>query len=472
MNEQASNELIYESTSVSHSNVRYTKVLPINGTSSIAFGATSTPGPTEFLTSPNACMNLARSVLQWDVALGATGSANLGNVLATNPLSYISRVVVSLQSGQILLDLNNVSRLATSTTHAFSSYVDSMSNCNGTPILSTSTAAASLVPFDIVNRADTDTGLAANFYSDVVVADCGPSAPREFALALGSAAALSYASYQFRFGDAFKHTILGLDKLLYFADNTLSIQLYFNGHESIGWGATTVGALYPTTIAGTASLTSLTMSNLSLVLAQESNYDLVRQVVALSRSEKGIEIPVGYVYAQKTNQTGQQHSIQYQLTQGFGNSVNFIVWSPFQFQTIGDKWINSFNNCIDVSAHGGGVNVALSSYNTYMDQLPISNSGFLYDVTHGEQWFANSRSLHKSMVLSSADYSKHFAHFDNYTSGSLNSFDQTSQQGLSLKEPHIYSVNCNFAGAVAVNHFVWIFTNRILKINSAGVQLV
>jgi hypothetical protein len=431
-------------------------------------------------------MNLARSVIQWDVALGATANTTTANVLSTNPLSYISRVVVSLQSGQILLDLNNVSRLATSTTYAFTPYLDTMSNSKGLPSLARTAVASSLVPFDVINRADANfgpgdvnqLGAALNFVSDLVVADSGPAAPREFVVSAG-VVTQAFASYQFRLGDAFKNTILALDKLLYFADNTLSIQLYFNGYDSIGWGCATALNTYPTSaqgINGTVSLTSLVMSNLSLVLAQESNYDLVRQVVALSRSEKGIEIPVGYVYSQKTNQTGQQHSIQYQLTQGFGNSVNFIVWSPFQFGGVGaaagDKWINSFNNCIDVSFHGGAANIAMTGYNTFMDQLPISNSGFMYDVTHGEQWLANSRSLHKSMVVSSGDYSKHFAHFDNYTSGSLNSFDQTSQQGLSLKEPHIYSVNCNFASSVAVNHFVWIFTNRILKINSAGVQLV
>jgi len=423
-------------------------------------------------------MNLSRSVLEFDIAIGAPALSTTCNVVATNPLAYIQRVVVSLQSGQILLDLNNVSRLATSTTYAMSSFTDTMSNSKGLNALATSAAAASLTPFDVVNRGDTNattaTSTAFNFYSDVIPADSGSTAPREFVQSIGATAA-SYASYQFRFGDAFKHTILGLDKLLYFADNTVSIQLYFNGYDSIGWGTTTVATAYTTLAQGiipTLSLTSAVISNMTLILAQESNYDLVRQVVALSRSEKGIELPVSYVYAQKTTQSGSSHSIQYQLTSGYGSSLNFIVWSPFQYPGIGDKWINCFNNCINANVHGGAVNVAMTGYNTYLDQMPIGNSGFLYDITHGEQWVANSRNLHKSMVLSIGDYSQHFAHFDNYTSGSINSFDQTSQQGLSLREPHVYSVNCNFTGAVNVNHYVWIYTSRTLKINSAGVQLI
>ena len=468
MDERATNDLIYESTSVSHSNPRLTRIAPTNGTQTITLSNSSSYGPIEFLTSPNACMNLARSTLQFDVQLGASG-ASLYNVISANPICLFQRVVVSLQSGQILLDLNNVSKLGIATTTAFSGFNESMNQTKGTVLLSTTQAAASLSPLDTIQRGDSTGATNTNIIGDTTIADSSTLASRMFIYG-GSSNVANYVSYQFQFGNAFKNTILALDKLLYFQDNTLSIQFYFQNFDAFSWVCTA-----PTTslTTGQASVTSMTVTNMILTLQQEANYDLVKQVVALAKSDKGIELPVGYVYAQKTNQTGLSHSIQYQLTQGFGNSLNYVVYAPFQNNVaIGDKWINAFNNSINTITRGASASIALLNYNTYMDQLPISNAGQGIDVTHNEQWISNIRNINKSMILSAIDYASNFVHFDNYTSGSIWDFDQTTQQGLSLKQPHIYSATTNWAASSNTNHFVWLYTNRILKINSAGVQLI
>ena len=466
--EQVTPDLVYESTTVSHSNPRYTRIAPTNGTQTITLSNSSSTGPVEFLTSPNACMNLSRSTIQFDVQLGDAG-ASLTNVISANPLCLFQRIVVSLQSGQILLDLNNVSKLGIATMSAYSSFIETMNNTKGLVNLATTQAVASLSPLDCIQRGDSNASTNVNIVGDTAIGDCVSYTPRMFIYG-ATQHVPNYVSYQFQFGNAFKNTILGLDKLLYFQDNTLSIQFYFQNFDAFSWVCTT-----PTTslTSGQASVTSITVTNMILTLQQEANYDLVKQVVALAKSDKGIELPVGYVYSQKTNQTGNSHSIQYQLTQGFGNSLNYVVYAPFQNNVaIGDKWINAFNNSINTISRGATASIALLNYNTYLDQLPISNAGQGFDVTHNEQWVANIKSINKSMILSCVDYANNFVHFDNYTASTLCNFDQTTQQGLSLKEPHIYSATTNWAASSNTNHFVWLYTNRILKINSAGVQLI
>ena len=468
MDEQATNDLIYESTTVSHSMPRLTKVSPTNGTQTITLSNSSSYGPVEFLTQPNACVNLARSTFQFDVQLGLSG-ANLFNVISANPLCLFQRIVVSLQTGQILLDLNNVSKLAIATTNVYAGFTETMNQSKGNILLSTTQAGASIAPLDSIQRGDSTGATNTNIIGDTAIADSGALASRLFCYS-GSANTANYVSYQFQFGNALKNTILGLDKLLNFGQSTLSIQFYFQNYDAFSWICTA-----PTTslTAGQASVTSMTVTNMVVTLCQEANYDLVKQVVALAKSDKGIELPVGYVYSQKTNQTGLSHSIQYQLTQGFGNALNYVVYAPFQNNVaIGDKWINAFNNSINTITRGAAASIALLNYNTYMDQLPIGNNGGMIDVTHNEQWTANVRTINRSMILSAIDYSNNFTHFDNYTSGSLWDFDQTTQQGVSLKDPHIYSAVTNWAANCNTNHFVWLYTNRILKINSAGVQLI
>jgi hypothetical protein len=485
LTQEGSSDLNYRTATYSHSNVRYTKVMPTNGQAANALQSGSSIGPVEFLTSPNACMNFAKSKISFDIAMVTSATANQSAVASVNPLSYFSRIVVQLQSGQILMDCSNCGKLGTATTFLAQSKVVADSNSKGTPYLSATVALGQQAPFDMVNRADGGV----NYYGDTVAADCGNLAPRMFVTSSAVTAGVSrsqYLSFQVSLGDLLPGLIFGLDKLLYFGSNTISIQFYLAPYDQWGWtaisGATSANP--PVNITGstsTGSLASASLSNFQLILAQESSYRLCQEVIDLATSESGIEMPIGYIFNQRTNVTGQQQSVQYQLTSGYGQSLRYIVWAPFQLSSAGntaDKWMGAFNNGIGVMSRSGDAgataNQMLVSYLDTVDQLAVSNSGFQWNTaTAAEHWLANSRSFEGSCVQSVTDYTNNFAHICNYTGQVFGQgSDQTTDAGLSLRVPHVFAITANYAASCAVNHYVWVYTQKTLRINAGGVQLI
>ena len=481
LTQEGSSDLNYRTATYSHSNVRYTKVMPTNGVGINALQSGSSTGPVEFLTSPNACMNFAKSKISFDIAMTTPATVNNMAVASVNPLSYFSRIVVQLQSGQILMDCSNCGKLGTATTFLGQNKVAADSNSKGTQYLSTTVAAGQQAPFDIVNRADGVT----NFYGDTAVSDCGSLTPRMFASQItGTTAAnasTSYLSFQVALGDLLPGLIFGLDKLLYFGSNTISVQFYLAPFDQWGWTAIGNANAAAVVNIGVApvSFTAATLSNFQLVLAQESSYRLCQEVIDLATSESGIEMPIGYIFNQRTVATGQQQSVQYQLTSGYGNTLRYIVWAPFQLPSAGnaiDKHLAAFNNGIGVISRSGAVtaNQPLMSYLDTVDQLAVSNSGFQWNTaTAAEHWLANSRSFEGSCVQSVNDYTNNFAHICNYTGQVFGQgSDQTTEAGLSLRVPHVFAVTANYAASCSVNHYVWVYTQKTLRINAAGVQLI
>ena len=426
--------------------------------------------------------------------------------ISTDTQDYLTNVkgVQSLQSSQIAAQRNPICEI-------------NRSDSTITPI--TSGTASTL-----------NTNALCNFYSDYAGANSGAVAPR--LLLPGppatNAAQTTYVSFQFSLS-AFKHTLLAIDKTLAFNDNVLSVQIYWQPYSSFAWNTSTntasvnyqyPGGNYPATGSGATGgamtirpMTSTTISNLQLVVMQEMNFELQKAIQEKARSEEGITIAIPFVYSQRQVASGASQSVQFNLSNGYGSTLRQVYWAPQQLPAAGsgDFYMGAFNLGINQYQLSGGVlgnpnygaalttasqvvrggyaNAQLTNYTTYMDNLAIISQSGINTSTAAEHWWANLPSINNGSCLSVEDYSNVFCNIDNFCAAPLSMADETLVDGLDLNESHVWSIVCNWSAATAqtaanglntalvdsniqVAHFIFIVTQRLLRINKNGVSVI
>ena len=305
-----SGEVDYSKRSAAYGSYKYLRVVPIGQGQAPAIQLGSTV-MTQF-ELPNNVMNLSKSKLVFDLTFATASSVAPGtcltpitnfNWLYANALTLIDRITLTSRAGTILADIPNcgifgniVSAVCTK-----ASDLATKTSFNLTGILPTTQVAALLKPVgDLVkcnstvnyqvnqSYAPIDAAATTTYYTTGI---CPATAyvpyiePLEvFATADGQ----SNIAYQINL-DAFKHTLLELNKDIYFGDNlvlTITWQqankfafISGAGNAPIAVRAAIVanaGVVINSVPIGThVPLTAPVMNNLSLFVACETNADIV-----------------------------------------------------------------------------------------------------------------------------------------------------------------------------------------------------
>ena len=450
MSETISQELNYSPVVSNHSSVIYRNVSP-QGSTSLTLSSGSLSGPVEFVLSSSAMrLGLSRLNFQVSVAAGSTGH----NYLNANTTSYIGRMVIyDAATSNILMDVNNFEKYGQLITPMCTPATELASKAQAT-IIAPAASIGSIGP------QDTSPESTFNPVEDLAKSNCAFTStqidsqgqiPPDGGAAIGAPInRLAGYSNQFigkrefyngsvtsaNFLDvsiplsAFKMTVASLDKVLY-SPSSLIVQLYFNATDQFGFATSTASN---SIITAVTSLNTTVVQNINMSLATEANLAIVSQVINKVMSGGGISLPIPYVsVVRQTLAKGAQHSYQIQLTAGYGKRILFIASAPFQPVGTGGTSYPA-TNATAVSHNNFHPRGTLTTYNTFLNNVPISNPAG-YDCTRGTDFsVANKKFLERSCIQTSGEYVySNWVHVDSWVGlRSLCDLDPTAIDGLDV----------------------------------------
>ena len=437
-----STDLDYSIHKQVHSNTRWTKITSQNQTSFSTTSVTTGSGLFELII-PAQVINLSKSRLSFAVTV--TAPAAVVPVLSPNPGNYFSRMSLSTLSGTLLCDISNVGRflqmvLPMSTSNEeLNTYQQGMPQSTNAGVanvinLQNTLALAKTTPFGSLQRSDTPLIPAGTPGSTNIIGDLARHPVAQTGLRQWVYHATANTDgviwFDVALGELFKHTLLSVNKSLYFGSESLSLQLYFDAPQSYAIFPTNATSELSTGLVIAGSTTVITSP--TLYCYQEMNMDLAKTIMDKCNNE-GIQLPFSYIYGSKqVFGASTQQTVQQTINSSLGSSLLFFASAPFDSTDTGAGY-NS--NAIVAIKRNTVKATALSSYNTFIDSIPIqAPSGF--DVTLSEHYRANQDNfVGACSPLSLVEYNYNFTHVDNFCGiplHEISSIGQTRINGMSL----------------------------------------
>ena len=440
--EQVSSELNYSPTVSNHSSVIFRNVSP-QGSTSLSLSSGSLSGPTEFVLS-SSCFRLGQSRLNFELNVAApSAGAGSFNFINANSTALIGRMVIyDAATSNILMDVNSFEKYGQLITPVCTPATELASKAQaliqGTGSIGDqiTTLTSSFNPIEDMSKSNFLTGGATNGSAgaDAGVAIGAPInriagyansyvGKREFYV--GADNGIVVINYSLPLS-AFKMTAASLDKVLY-SPSSLIVQIYFNATDQFGFSP----AANSPAGAG-ASLATTTVNNINMSLACEANLAIVSQVISKVMTGGGISLPIPYTsVVRQTLAQGAQHSYQVQLTSGYGKRILFIASAPFRPVGTGGTSYPATDGISKNNFHPRGT---LTTYNTFLNSVPISNPAG-YDCTRGQDFsIANKKFLERSCIQTSGEYLySNWVHVDSWVGNRpLCDLDPTAIDGLDV----------------------------------------
>lgn len=301
-----STSLDYQQKSLSHSNYRLNRIVPLQGT--LTYTINNSRQQVQWEIAANTLFNPARSYLALTLDIVAQGANNYSRVFRDVP--PISSVSVRTRSGQLLLDVdwvNFYTKIANRIAKKTSEFLS-----DGDRDL--------LVP----NKSLADAAGAVRCNNSN--ANLPYIEPSYFSVSAVNAA--QQVQYMVPLGSLVPESLFSMDKDLMFPE-TLVITMNLAPSREVGFLGT--GATNP--ITGAAALTAPagvnTYSNLAIYIAVEQNQVIKQQVASLIESGRfTMNLPYIHYYYNNRNGGGQQ-AISLRFNNAHGKRINSIVHIPY-----------------------------------------------------------------------------------------------------------------------------------------------
>lgn len=473
-------DLDYSIHKVLHSNTRWTKITSQNQASFSTTSFTTSSGLFELII-PASVVNLSKSRLQFGVSL--VPAATVVPILASQAGCYFNRCSLSTLSGTLLADISNVNKFLQMVLPMSTSYEELTTYTQGMPqssslgavnavSLQATLALSKTTPNGALQRSDTPFIAAGTAGSTNIIGDLARHPAQHIGTKFWNySAPVNTEGHQWfdvALGELFKHTLLSVDKSLYFAGESLSLQLYYDAPQAYA-----ITSTLATTNLETGTITAgstFTLTSPVLYLAQEMNLDLAREV--MDKCQSGLELPFSYVYGSKqVFSASSQQTVQQTINSSLGSSLLFFATAPFDST---DSGPGANSNAIISIERNNITATALSNYNTFIDSIPIqAASGF--DITLSEHYRANQENFQGACApLSITEFGYNFTHVDNFCGQPLHvlgSNGQTMINGMSLGMNRVWSLQANWAASIAKNWYNFWSVQRILEIKGGRVSV-
>ena len=498
-----SDELVYSKSISAHGNYKYLRITPIGSSAQAPTLSLTSTTQTQF-ELPNNVINLARSKLCFDVNLPIS-AANSFNMLYANGLSMIDRITLTSRSGVILADIpycgnfgalvsacnvkakdlmirsalpcNNVNSIqATATVQVTANNTATVNATCLTAQVSTSWTNTILPASAAAAASNAAAILASQLYPVGDLIRCNGTNNIQFGGAAFSSIAytpfieplLIYSSqianannvrsFQIEL-NAFKDTLMELDKNIYFGDN-LVLTINWNPAQRFAFQA--VGAGQQNTITGPIDVSAApTLANLFIYTATETDPTIISQLVSsVTNGEFSLIVP--FVYCQKYSAGAAitTASMQQRINSTYGSTLLRTYFGAF----------NGTETNATVYNHNDSWTL---NYNTYMDGLRLQD--FTLAISDGTAWLANERNFRDSAMMSLQQYKDQFLHIDNWCGTSICNNDDSMLNGLSLDTDHTWMVQLNTISAnvpaAGLKYYLYFTTQKKLVI-SKGVLTV
>lgn len=457
--EKFSDEITYTPTVSNHSSYVMRNIAP-QGSNSLTLSAAGVVGPVEFILPPS-CFNLAQSKIQF--TLDVDGTVDLATYVNANLLTAINRIVLySSATNAVLADVSSFNLFTSATLPASTKLEHYLTK----PFLKDVGTTADEARDRTIEEIQKSNATAYDSPNNI---DLGPYCPylgrRQFIIGADTATAANNdvtidVSIPL---ESIKHTILSLDKNLYFPENMI-LQVYFNPTNNFCLSATAATA--PS--SGAVAVAGATVSALNISLAQENNLAIVSQTIDRVMKGPGISLPFTYPNVVRTSLATTSPSWQISLTKAYGQRILGILTSAFsQAALYGVNW--HYRNSAEYTQF-------ITNYNTFINSVAIkSQAGF--DTKKSQDYTANKPYMAGSVIQSLGEYAlAEWFHFDSFVGEKpLYEIDknQTDIDGIDVSNA---SSTWQFQGTAedttGITYLNVILGQKILNITSSGAMVM
>jgi hypothetical protein len=451
---------------------RYNKLTP----TSTADVLLNTGSPDVYFELPAVPANLSKSYLTFQLAIPAHASAGIGQTeLFTLGVPSIARMSVYTRGGVQLVEIPDCARYLATVLPYNTKLADLIAAGDSmlatdvlvpqevcqpihTTGLDDGSYAARPAPF---NGYTNQTLLAPVFSGTPAFCETSFSAISQLALLTslnGVAVPAMTASYRIPLA-AFKHTLLAMDKDLYFGQILIMRITFSNsakiGHTSVDGGTTCVG------------LASATISKLYLNIARCADPAVAAQLVAKVQSGSH-KVVIPYVHSYSYSSASTFNSINLKLNVGFGQRVLRIYNTVYSGLDIvgaeGSQYL----------CHNNTANALLSSYYTTLNNSRLQDqdvSAILLD-----DYNLMAEMIKGSAIQGHRAFRTVHCHIDNWTAGkSIEWSDADSKEivdGLDVSQEQSYSWYVTVPSAEARVYLSYMIFQKELDISAAMITLV
>jgi hypothetical protein len=466
---ETSPEIDYSSRVASHGSYRQNRVLPLNQSSVPLNPSSSTETQIEF---PNKVFNLAKSSLDFNVEIPATAA----RYTYTHKLgqSMIERISLYTREGIYLADLTSAFEF----TNAVSPYVEKLddlmdkdsnrgaataatANDKGSSLSRSSVAVPTT--FVAAGYVANGTRIAADGTNEAP--DVGLTEPTYFT---GSdLAGPVFMKYSVPL-KSFHHTLLALDKDLYFGQ-ALQMRVHWQSASKIGWTSNSVSNVSLGPAAPIA--TTIQLTNIRLQLAVETDPDIIQSVVGKVQSS-GMKLTIPYVYSQSfSTPSGTSSSIQYRYNRTHGKRLLNIYSTVLNSVSTGRRCVDNNNVDIETAPLSGIFFPAkVVSFQSQLDNTNLTENRPLCGAEN-EDYVLMRDMMKGSLIQSSNVYKANRVWIDSWRAGRTCDWPAMDQvhDGISLDVEHIYSQDFTTNPTPAAYRiFTFAVVQRDLMINADG----
>lgn len=393
----------------------------------------------EFKLPYNTVFNLAKSRLNMVLPMPASGAnGDMVNTYADAP-AFLQDITFETGNGLRLTDLQHVGKYTKITTKV------------NTSLSSFLTRDATEMMYPVNDDASaTSTGVAVDV----------PYLENNYIVSTGNAASTYALNYEL---SNFKHSILSLDKDLYFAQHDMYVKMTIAPNDKWLWKSLNTGAHNNPTSAGNAG----TATNLYLYLAVEQNPLIVDNIVSQFNSG-GLKLLTDYVLTTyNTTSAGTNQNVVISFPPSAGHHLKRVyhtVWNS----------TDNLNTTLDCENLNGS---KVESYNTYLDSTKLQDETVECKGSL-DNWRINSQFCKDSVILNKSVYQKNWFHLDSFESVDMKKDSDTSLSkipqenmldGLPVEKGFLYQVNATTANAAFIHLNFAVFQRSVL-ITKDGVQ--
>lgn len=473
---QVSSELEYQKTQISHPTYQLSRITQQSGGNNVTMSQTGGEQSLFELPATNA-YNLAKSVLTFSALLSYSGGAAGTNYYFTEfncLMPYIQQLSLYTRSGIFLADITDF-QYYTNVIFASDTPLDELLTNdpqnliynNNTATLTNQRPNGNLTggpPVTTVGRSDA---------SQMVIE---PSYYRTTPISTNAAAGPPVVipsqtlNVQFRLS-SIKNTIFALNKDLIF-NEILVLRIIWGPVQGVGFATT---AAYPGSVAGIASITGITLSNLNLYLAVEQNLSIVNALRARAQGN-GFSVLIDYVhpfiYNTGVNSNSGTNAISYKFNRGHGMRLKRIYHAVYNYGVATNASLSIFAHFNNANGVSGNI---VATYYTMLDNQRIQQ--FNVDCTTATDYLLNKHLLKGSPLESINVYQYNWFHVDSFDGMTLVEKNDNEEVGLDLSLEKKWDwfatlpATLVFPGAFPLNYHTYAITQKLLTVSNAGITV-
>jgi hypothetical protein len=256
-------------------------------------------------------------------------------------------------------------------------------------------------------------------------------------------------------------TIFAVDKDLYIPTD-MYIRITAGGANQFSFtsGSTTE----PSTTASTIT-TDLTLSNIYLYLAVETNQLIIDSVINKVLSD-GIKLNIPYTVSFRNSQAnGTVANINLQLSSQYGKTLKQIMHTVWH-------GTEQYNTTLDCGNYNGS---KIQRYNTFMNSRQLQDSNIVCNnsiIANYDDWRENERFIRGSVIANRNIYAMNWFHLDRWyedNNGTLIA-EENRVDGFDMsKGPALWQLQATTASG-AWNHYTFATFNRDIVIDRQGIR--